>query len=135
MEADNQPVNPPLATEVPVQELMVAKPSSPKMLYGVVGIILIAALFVGGYFFITRKATDDANNATVSVAQPSTQPQTNNVSTTFTPTPTAVPITTSNEDVTLNNTDASMQQATSQVNSDLGDLNKINVSQDNPNGL
>lgn len=60
---------------------------------------------------------------------------TNNLKTTSKPTPVISPVTASNADQTLSNTNAAIEQSINNANTNLSSLSSINTSQDSTTGL
>ncbi len=103
------------------EQIKQIKPKSKTALYVILGAI-VALLLLGGYFLFSRR---NRNQSTVS--QQNTQ--------TLSPSPQITPVTPVNADQTLNNSDATMQQAINQANSDLNSISNIDQSQDSTSGL
>ncbi|HWY78871.1 MAG TPA: hypothetical protein VNW29_00780 [Candidatus Sulfotelmatobacter sp.] len=125
-----QPAQPSPVTNIPAQTApsdgATPKSGKSKSIYIIFGIILLI-IIAAGFFYFTKHT-----NKPFTMKQPAVQ---------TTPiaskqiAPTITPVTAGNVDQTLNNSDASMQQAVSQANTDLTSVNSINLSQDSTNGL
>lgn len=116
----------------PQQNLPAQKPTPPVSIYA--GIAVFALLIIGMISYILFGKNTPKRIVSIPNNQQMSGSAQNN-STVPTATPGITPVTASNADQTLNNTDASMQQSLTQMNTDLNDLNNVDTTQDNPNNL
>ncbi|MCL4338673.1 hypothetical protein M1271_03220 [Patescibacteria group bacterium] len=122
------PSNPPQETPVATAQNP-AKPRNQKHIYIILALIVLILFVAGSYtLMMSGKKTQTTVNP-----QPTSLPVA--VYPTAITTPAVTPITSSNVDQTLNNTDTTMQQAINQTDTDLNSINNIDKSQDSTNGL
>ena len=127
---DNQEVVSSNVKEVPeVGNVSAETPSQNSKLPIIIGAIcLVVILILGGLYFyhkfnkgqLTSKSPQTVQTKPTVLGQP---------------TPIISPVTASNVDQTLHNTDTAVQQSINQANTDLNKINNINQSQDSTNGL
>jgi len=96
-------------------------------MYIVSTIIIVFLVGACAFFFITKQTPK--KNPTLA-QQPTTQTIPSTPAT-----PVVSPVTASNVDQTLNNTDATMQQTINQANDNLTSVSTIDTSQDSTSGL
>ena len=103
----------------------------PKGMIVIVVVILLFIIIAGAYFFMTKQN----NPKPMAMTQPAKQVTPTPIPPTNVPTPVISPVTTGNVDQTLNNSDATVQQASNQATTDVNSVSKINSTQDSTNGL
>lgn len=114
---DPNPTTPPAA--------LANENSSPdkKMMYVLFGVVALMIVLGAGVVFMMIKKGVPSYNPTSTTAP------------TYTAAPSATPISTSNVDQTLGNTDNSVQQSIDQANTDLNQVSNVNSAQDTNTGL
>ncbi len=129
--ADNSTVSPTQTSgnpPIPTPENQ-SKPGHKKFIFLGIGIIVLILILAGGYVLFKNKKSEISMTP-----QPTAVPPVSVFPTVIT-SPTPAPITSSNVDQTLNNTDTTMQQTINQTDTDLNSINNIDKSQDSTNGL
>jgi hypothetical protein len=130
---ENTLTPPPVVPEPEIQAAVPPKTSSPGMLYGLLAVLAVVVLTVGGLLIFSWRNTASVGHITEPVT--SVQPQSEVTVATPSPIPEVSPVTTSNAQTTLDDTDAAVQGTMTQVNNDLNDLNKVNSGLDTTTGL
>lgn len=94
------------------------------------GLFLLLAILLGGYYFLTKLNVPPYPSLGLP-AQQGTSPGLSQSETS----PTPLPLTAQNVDSTLNQTNQEVDQDATQLDKDLNSLNQIDTSQDNPSNL
>lgn len=128
---------PPLSPVAPPLQSPVA--SSPKRgnflgvaLVGVSVFIVVAGAI--GYYLYTQQQAKQISAVPTSTPIVNQVPLVSTIPSATT-VPSATPVTQTNVDQTLNNTDAAMQKSVDQANTDLNTINSINKTSDTTSGL
>lgn len=125
-------VEPQLAQEPPqmITETKTSGSFSSKKVSIVIGVILVIFIAAGSYTLLHRSTRTQSTGTTQALPTQKNEP------TSLTKqTPVISPVTSSTVDQTLNNTDTTMQNSINQANTDLNQINSVDTSQDNTNGL
>lgn len=111
-----------------------AKDSS-KNLYILLGGLMFLVIGTGSFVILSQKQTNKQSSAWHQQNPQDALPSVSQTSAVQPTTPIISPVTSSNVDQTLSNTDSTMQQSIDQANTDLNLVNNIDQTQDNTNGL
>ncbi len=104
--------------------------SNKSSIKGIIILTVIFIIFISAVSFLIYKKV--MNKTSPALTQNTTSL---NKSKSLKPTPVISPVTVSNADQTLSNTNTVIEQSINQANSDLSSLSSINTSQDSTTGL